>query len=85
MYVGSNFELESADPNAPKNNIAGDVAVEYKLTKDGRYRIKVFRKNEYEAVIAGEVVETGLTFSLTMNYNKFRELFKRIKERNQKK
>lgn len=85
VYVGSNFELESADPNASKNNIAGDVAVEYKLTKDGRYRIKVFRKNEYEAVIAGEVVETGLTFSLTMNYNKFRELFKRVKERNQKK
>lgn len=85
VYVGSNFELENSDPNAPKNNIAGDVAVEYKLTKDGRYRIKVFRKNQYEAVIAGEVVETGLTFSLTMDYNKFRELFKRVKGRDQKK
>lgn len=84
VYVGSNFELERATPNAPKTNIAGDVAVEYKLSKDGRYRIKVFRKNEYEAVIAGEVVETGVTFNLTMDYNKFKELFMRAKARNQK-
>lgn len=82
VYVGSNFALENANPNEQKNNIAGDVAVEYKLTRDGRYRIKFFRKNKYDLVVAGEVVETGLTFSLVVDYNKFKEIFKKQRKEN---
>lgn len=77
VYVGSNFALENADPNASKNNIAGDVSVVYKLTRDGRYRIKIFRKNQYEAILAGEVVETGATFNLIVDYDRLKELFQK--------
>ena len=76
VNVSSNFELEG--PNAGKsnaNNFAGDVAVDYQLTKDGRYMIRAYRKNKYESVIEGQIIETGMSFILTFDYNKFKEIF----------
>ncbi|MEP7108101.1 MAG: translocation/assembly module TamB domain-containing protein, partial [Ferruginibacter sp.] len=52
VSVGSNFELEgpaNTDQNA--SNIAGDVAVDYLLTKDGRYALRAYRRNRYEGVV----------------------------------
>ena len=50
------------------------------MTKDGRYLIRAYRKDEY-IVVEGEVVETGVAFSLTYEYNRFKELFaKKSKE-----
>ncbi|POY37324.1 hypothetical protein C3K47_06040 [Solitalea longa] len=85
VYVGSNFGLEGQDVEGRKStNIAGDVSVEYKLSRDGRYRLRAYRKDEYESVIEGQVIETGLGFILTMDYNKFRELFQGNKEKQEK-
>jgi len=81
VSVGSNFDVQGAgNPNQQASNIAGDVAVDYKLTKDGRYMVRAYRKNQYQAVIEGQVVETGVSFILTFDYNKFRELFGRTRE-----
>jgi len=81
VSVGSNFDVQGAgNPNQQASNIAGDVAVDYKLSKDGRYMVRAYRKNQYEAVLEGQVVETGVSFILTFDYNKFRELFGRTKE-----
>jgi hypothetical protein len=42
--------------------------------------IRVYRKDEY-IVVEGEVVETGAGFTLTYEFNKFKELFaKKSKE-----
>lgn len=84
VYVGSNFELEGpTNTNRAASTIAGDVAVDYKVSKDGRYKLRAYRKNEYEGVIEGEVVETGLSFIFTLDYNQFRELFegKKVKKK----
>ena len=76
VSVGSNFELESpSGTNRDAANIAGDVAIDYKLSEDGRYKIRGYRKNEYEGVVEGQVVETGLTFIYTLDYDHFKELF----------
>ncbi|MDP4256210.1 MAG: translocation/assembly module TamB domain-containing protein, partial [Bacteroidota bacterium] len=81
VSVGSNFDVQGAgNPNRNASNIAGDAAVDYKLTRDGRYRIRAYRKNQYEAVVEGEVVETGVSFILTFDYDRFREIFGRTKE-----
>jgi hypothetical protein len=81
VSVGSNFDVQgTGNPNQQASNIAGDVAVDYKLSKDGRYMVRAYRKNQYEAVLEGQVVETGVSFILTFDYNKFRELFGRTKE-----
>jgi translocation and assembly module TamB len=76
VTVGSNFELEGAqNTNRSSSNIAGNVAVDYSLSKDRRYMLRAYRKNEYEGVIEGYVIETGVGFIITLDYNKFRNLF----------
>ena len=82
MTVGSNFELEGPqNSNQQSNNIAGNVALNYKLSHDGRYLLRAYRKNEYQGVIDGYVVETGVGFVITLDYNQFREIFQSLKSR----
>ncbi|HEX8270449.1 MAG TPA: translocation/assembly module TamB domain-containing protein [Flavobacterium sp.] len=81
VTVGSSFGLEGPQQaNQASNNIAGDVSLDYQLTKDGRYLVRAYRKNEYQVALQGQVIETGVAFIITMDYNKFRELFHRTRE-----
>ncbi|HWK07578.1 MAG TPA: translocation/assembly module TamB domain-containing protein [Puia sp.] len=81
VNVGSNFDVQgTGGANQNASNIAGDVAVDYRLTRDGRYMIRAYRKNQYEAVVEGQVVETGVSFILTLDYDKLKEIFGRTKE-----
>lgn len=86
VSVGSNFGLEGeARQNENMTNIAGDVTVDYSLSKDGRYMLRAYRKNEYQVALQGQIVETGLGFIITLDYDKFRDIFKRSrKEKRQK-
>ena len=80
VTVGSSFELEgSQQANEKATNIAGDVSIDYQITKDGRYKVRGYRINKYQVALQGEVVETGVSFIITMDYNKFKELFQRSK------
>jgi hypothetical protein len=80
VTVGSNFELEgNQQDNESASNIAGDVSIDYQITKDGRYKVRGYRVNKYQVALQGEVVETGVSFIITMDYNKFKELFQRSK------
>ncbi|HEX5554156.1 MAG TPA: translocation/assembly module TamB domain-containing protein [Chitinophagaceae bacterium] len=76
VYVGSNIQLEGPQQaNQKSSQIAGDVSIEYKLSRDGRYRLRAYRQNKYEGIIEGQFIETGLNFIIVMDYNHFRELF----------
>ncbi len=81
VTVGSTFGIEGPEqPNKETNTIAGDLAAEYQLSKDGRYKLRAYRKNVYQVALQGQVIETGLGFIITFDYNEFRELFHSIKE-----
>jgi hypothetical protein len=81
VTVGSSFGIEGpAQANREATNIAGDVSLNYQLSKDGRYMLRAYRKNEYQMALQGQVIETGLAFTIIMDYNKFRELFHRSEE-----
>ena len=76
ITIGSNFEVEGATrPGEKPNNIAGDISLDYQLSKDGRYFARVYRKNQYQATLQGQFVETGIGFIINLSYNKFKELF----------
>lgn len=76
ITVGSNFEVEGKTrPGERPNNIAGDISLDYQLSKDGRYFARVYRKNQYQATLQGQFIETGIGFIINMSYNRFRELF----------
>jgi hypothetical protein len=80
VTVGSSFGLEGPQQaNETTNTIAGDVAVEYQLSQDGRYKLKAYRLNKYQVALQGQVIETGVAFILTLDYNKFKELFQKSK------
>ena len=57
-----------------------DVTITYKLTKDGKYLIRAYTRNQFEVILDGYVVETGVAFIVTMDYDKFYELFRRKKK-----
>lgn len=75
VTVGNNFNLEGQNqPGQKTTDIAGNISVNYKLTQDGRYLIRAYRRDEF-IVVEGQVVETGVGFTLTYDYNRFKELF----------
>lgn len=81
VTIGSNFGLEGPQQsNQETSNIAGDITIDYQLTKDGRYLLRAYRKDEYKVALQGQVVETGVAFIVTMDYDYFRELFHRTEE-----
>ncbi|KDN54560.1 translocation/assembly module TamB domain-containing protein [Flavobacterium seoulense] len=85
VTVGSSFGVDgAAQQNEQTTNIAGDVSADYLITKDGRYKFRAYRKNNYQVALQGQVVETGVAFIITMDYNKFKELFKKKGRGNRK-
>ena len=83
VTVGKNITVgESVQNNYAKSSdqYIPDIATTYKLSKDGRYYVKAYRKNEYDAVVEGYFAETGVSFTIQMDYNRFKELFTRAKK-----
>lgn len=77
VTVGSNFELEGPQQsNQRQNNLAGNIALDYMLSKDGRYLLRAYRKNEYEGELDGYIIETGLNFILSFDYDHFHDLIR---------
>ena len=83
VQVGGNIDVEgekSRQNNA--SDVAGNISLEYKLTDDGRYKLKGYRKNEYANPIEGELIKTGFGVIYRRNYNKLKELFSKPESRN---
>lgn len=87
VTVGQNFGIEGQDAGAKaagaNTGFKPDVSVAYKLSADGRYMIRAYTRNQFEVDLDGYVVETGVAFLVTMDYEKFNELFRK-KKRNKK-
>jgi len=82
VTVGSSFALEGPQaPGEKSTNIAGNVNVEYALSADGRYRLRAYRRNQNDMIVQGQIIETGLGFTLVVDYNKFREIFQKKRNR----
>ncbi len=75
INVGSDVALEGQSTATQNSSVIGNFSVDYKLSGDGKYRLRAYRKNDYQEIVEGQVVETGLSFILTFDYNYFRELF----------
>jgi hypothetical protein len=78
--------LEGGQQNNSSGNLgasnAPNVNIEYMLSKDGRYLLRAYRRNRYEGIVEGYIIETGIGFVMSVDYDNFKEIFKRIKARN---
>src|SRR5690606_15982315 len=79
VQVGSQVDVEGGSQSSERSNpVFGNVSVEYLLTENGRYRLRGFRKNQFESVIDGQLVVTGISLIFNREFNKFWELWKGI-------
>ncbi|MDN3670131.1 translocation/assembly module TamB [Echinicola jeungdonensis] len=77
VQVGSQVDLEGSDPNNQgRGAVFGNVSIEYLLTENGRFRLRGFRKNQFESIIDGQLIVTGLALIFNREFNKFIDLWK---------
>jgi translocation and assembly module TamB len=75
VKVAGNVGIEGEDTGNEVTDYIGDLALEYKLTEDGRFRITGFRNSNYD-MIDGELTETGAGLIYVKDYDLLSELFK---------
>lgn len=82
VTVGNDFVLQGPQPaNQRNNNLAGNLTADYQLSRDGRYLLRFYRRNQYQGIVDGYIIETGLSFILSADYNKLMELLRQRKQK----
>ena len=87
VSVGKNFALGETDNKnyqGTAQQYIPDVTSTYKLSRDGRYLLKAYHKSEYSVAVEGYFAETGVSFTIEFDYNKFNELFNNSRKQNGK-
>ncbi|MBN2728234.1 MAG: translocation/assembly module TamB [Bacteroidales bacterium] len=60
------------------SNIVGDVSVEYKIDKEGKFRVKAFNRSNTIDVVTNDAPYTqGMAFFYRKDFNRFSELWRR--------
>lgn len=78
VEVGSEVDLQGSDPEAgAANPLIGNVSIQYLLTRDGRYRLKAFRRNAFENFIDGQIIINGIALIFAREFNEFKRIFAR--------
>ncbi|WP_421827803.1 translocation/assembly module TamB domain-containing protein [Larkinella sp.] len=83
VSVGRNFVLEKNNNTITRNpnEVFDNLSLNYNLSRDGRYMMRGYRKSDYQAVLEGYVIETGIGFVITVDYNQLSEIFKKPEEK----
>jgi hypothetical protein len=75
VQAGSQVNVQGDQRPGESQAVVGNVSVEYLLTEDGRWKLRGFRKSEYENVIDGQVFVSGIALIFTREFNKFKTLW----------
>lgn len=76
VSVGSDVDIQgSAAESEGETPVIGNVSLEYLLSESGRWRIKGFRRNQFDNVIEGQIIVSGISLIFTKEFNHFRNLF----------
>ena len=82
VTAGSAVDVEGSAPaGETAAPIIGNVTLEYLLSEEGTYRLKGFRRQEYQNVIDGQLIVTGVAFIFDREFNKFSQLFNPLKNK----
>lgn len=88
--IGGNFDFgesaASANPDDQDaanaaNNIAGDFEIRYNITPDGRIKVKVFRKGEYDIFQEQNRNKTGVGIAYRREFDSLKDLAEQNKTR----
>lgn len=84
VTIDGNFGYQNTDnmPSSNASNIVGDINVEVKITKDGRFRLKAFNRTNTVDLIDNTAPYTqGVGVFYRKEFNFFRDLFRRKKKK----
>ncbi|WP_225586829.1 translocation/assembly module TamB domain-containing protein [Algoriphagus sp. Y33] len=77
VQVGSQVDLEGSSQSSEQaNSILANISFEYLLTEDGRWRVRAFRKNQFESIVDGQLVVTGGGLIFNREFNEFSEFWR---------
>ena len=81
ISVGGQVDVDGGDREVNQGDaLFGDVSVEYLLDSRGQWRAKAYRRNQFESVIDGQLVVTGISLIFNKEFNAFKELFMPLKK-----
>ncbi|RZS97058.1 uncharacterized protein DUF490 [Cecembia calidifontis] len=76
ISVGGQMDVEGGNQDVNQGDaLFGDVSIEYLLDTRGQWRAKAYRRNQFESIIDGQLIVTGISFIFNKEFNAFRELF----------
>ena len=78
VRVGSEVDIQGSSNTGEEAPLIGNVSLEYAITEDGRYRLKGFRKSEFENVIDGQTIVSGIALIFTQEFNHVSQLWDAI-------
>jgi len=78
VRVGSAVDIQGSGSTNQPAPLIGNVTLEYLLTENGRYRLKGFRKNEFENIVDGQTIVSGIALIFTQEFNKFDEFWQAL-------
>lgn len=84
VKIGGRVSSDNNEGNADNNlqdNLVDDISIEYRFTKKNNLFLKVFRHSNYESVLEGEVVQTGIGVVWRKSFRKLKDLFVRKSKR----
>jgi hypothetical protein len=80
IRIEENFPMgNSSTPPKSGSQHMPDITSTYKLSADGRFQLKAYQKDEYDAVVQGYFTEIGVNFTIEVSYDKFKEVLRRRK------
>lgn len=84
VKIGGRVSSDNNEGNSGsdvQDNLVDDISIEYMFTKKRNLFLKVFRHSNYESVLEGEVVQTGIGIVWRKNFRKLKDLFIRKSKR----
>ena len=78
VEVGSAVDIQGGNQAGQEASpLIGNVSISYLLDQDGIWRIKGFSRTQFENVIDGQLVVSGIALIFTKEFNKFKEMFEK--------
>lgn len=75
IVIGGKISEGANAPKARADNFIDNVSVEYRLDEGGSRYVKLFHNKNYESLLEGEIIETGVGIVLKRKMVRLSELF----------
>ncbi|MDF1697036.1 MAG: translocation/assembly module TamB domain-containing protein [Saprospiraceae bacterium] len=73
ISAGTNVNLESSSKTSDFNTIAGDFVIEYRIKKQGNYKVRIFRKSSFDRLVDENSSKNGASFFIKKEFGEIKK------------